>query len=357
MSQQKRKASEIDEPVEKKRINAGAESGSAAAPAADTSGSSAGANKEWRVCPYLDTINRRRLDFDLTKQCSVSLLKQNVYVCLICGGYFQGRGRDTHANSHSFQAGHHVFINLRTQKFYCLPDNYEVHDSSLQDIQRALDPVFTPSMIRTVDEKAILSQDVFGVRYLPGFIGLNNLKHTDFISVVVQALTHVKDLRDFFLDPTNYSDCSDDLVIAFAELVRKVWSPMSFKSSVAPHEFVNWVSRRSKKKFQPGVQSHAIEFLSWLLNNLHIGLGGSRKKNSSIIYRCFQGQVEVKTTDLIGDVSASQNAKDRREGSEAVVSQNPFLFLSLDLPPTPLFKDSEGGKLIPQVRNNYHCLT
>ena len=266
MSQQKRKASEIDEPVEKKRINAGAESGSAAAPAADTSGSSAGANKEWRVCPYLDTINRRRLDFDLTKQCSVSLLKQNVYVCLICGGYFQGRGRDTHANSHSFQAGHHVFINLRTQKFYCLPDNYEVHDSSLQDIQRALDPVFTPSMIRTVDEKAILSQDVFGVRYLPGFIGLNNLKHTDFISVVVQALTHVKDLRDFFLDPTNYSDCSDDLVIAFAELVRKVWSPMSFKSSVAPHEFVNWVSRRSKKKFQPGVQSHAIEFLSWLLN-------------------------------------------------------------------------------------------
>ena len=68
-------------------------------------------------------------------------------------------------------------------------------------------------------------------------------------------------------------------------------------------------------------------------------------------------QVEVKTTDLIGDVSASQNAKDRREGSEAVVSQNPFLFLSLDLPPTPLFKDSEGGKLIPQVRNNYHCLT
>lgn len=60
-------------------------------------------------------------------------------------------------------------------------------------------------------------------------------------------------------------------------------------------------------------------------------------------------QVEVKTTNLIGDVSADQNAKDRRESSEAVVSQTPFLFLSLDLPPTPLFKDSEGGKLIPQV--------
>ena len=63
-----------------------------------------------RICPFLDTINRKRLDFDLSKQCSVSLLKQNVYVCLICGGYFQGRGKNTHANSHSFQMGHHVRI-------------------------------------------------------------------------------------------------------------------------------------------------------------------------------------------------------------------------------------------------------
>jgi hypothetical protein len=27
----------------------------------------------------------------------------------------------------------------------------------------------------------------------------------------------------------------------------------------------------------------------------------------------------------------------------------PFLFLSLDIPPTPLFKDREGGNIIPQV--------
>jgi hypothetical protein len=31
--------------------------------------------------------------------------------------------------------GHHVFINLNTLKFYCLPDNYEVIDSSLDDIK------------------------------------------------------------------------------------------------------------------------------------------------------------------------------------------------------------------------------
>lgn len=42
-------------------------------------------------CPYLDTINRQFLDFDFEKCCSVSLRQENVYVCLVCGKYFQVR--------------------------------------------------------------------------------------------------------------------------------------------------------------------------------------------------------------------------------------------------------------------------
>ena len=30
-------------------------------------------------------------------------------------------------------------------------------------------------------------------------------------------------------------------------------------------------------------------------------------------------------------------------------SSSPFLFLTLDIPPTPLFKDSQGGLIIPQI--------
>lgn len=41
-------------------------------------------------CPYLDTINRQILDFDSEKLCSVTLTNMNVYVCLVCGKYFQG---------------------------------------------------------------------------------------------------------------------------------------------------------------------------------------------------------------------------------------------------------------------------
>ena len=45
-----------------------------------------------------------------------------------------GRGNNTHAYTHSVLEGHHVFLNLQTQKFYCIPDNYQIIDSSLEDI-------------------------------------------------------------------------------------------------------------------------------------------------------------------------------------------------------------------------------
>lgn len=47
---------------------------------------------------------------------------------------FVGRGLKSHAYTHSVQFTHHVFLNLHTLKFYCLPDNYEIIDSSLEDI-------------------------------------------------------------------------------------------------------------------------------------------------------------------------------------------------------------------------------
>ena len=61
-------------------------------------------------CPYLDTVNRAALDFDMSPTCSVSLSRLNVYGCLVCGRFFQGRGRSTHAYTHALQAAHFVFV-------------------------------------------------------------------------------------------------------------------------------------------------------------------------------------------------------------------------------------------------------
>jgi U4/U6.U5 tri-snRNP-associated protein 2 len=72
--------------------------------------------KEESTDLYLDTINRHMLDFDFEKVCSVSLSQINVYACLTCGKYYQGRGKSSHAYFHSMDKDHHVFINLATLK-------------------------------------------------------------------------------------------------------------------------------------------------------------------------------------------------------------------------------------------------
>ena len=66
-------------------------------------------------CAFLQ-VNRAKLDFDFEKVCSVSLSNINTYGCLVCGKYFQGRGRSSYAYAHSIHEDHHVFINLETTK-------------------------------------------------------------------------------------------------------------------------------------------------------------------------------------------------------------------------------------------------
>ena len=116
-----------------------------------------------RNCPYLDTINRSFLDFDFEKLCSVTLSPLNVYACLVCGLYFQGRGNSTPAYVHSGECGHHVFMNLHTLKFFCIPDNYEIIDSSLDDIKHVCKPVFTKEQIERLALQEKVCRPITGI--------------------------------------------------------------------------------------------------------------------------------------------------------------------------------------------------
>ena len=73
---------------------------------------------------------------------------------------------------------------------------------------------------------------------MPGLIGLNNIKNTDYVNVVVQSLSRVPPLRDFFLLPANYAHVKSPLVKEFGALLRKMWSPHNFKGQVSPHELL-----------------------------------------------------------------------------------------------------------------------
>jgi len=150
-----------------------------------------------------------------------------------------------------------VFLNLHTLKFYCLPDNYEIIDSSLDDITYVLKPTFTEEEIKQFDISGKYSIAFDGTAYLPGIVGLNNIKFNDYCNVILQSLSHVPPLRNYFLREENYNSIARMpgvdtplLVQRFGVLLRKLWNPSNFKAHVSPHEMLQAVVLCSKKKFQ-----------------------------------------------------------------------------------------------------------
>ncbi|KAG2497317.1 hypothetical protein HYH03_004482 [Edaphochlamys debaryana] len=305
--------------------------------------SSRAAVKKGAECPYLDTISRQNLDFDFEKCCSVSLSPVNVYVCLVCGKYFQGRGLNTHAYTHALESAHHMFMKLDNGKVFCLPDNYEVLDKSLDDIRHMRDPRFRAEEVVALDKTVKWARALDGTEFMPGLVGLNNMKANDYINVIMQICARITPMRDFFLDPANYASVRSPLVQRFGELLRKMWNTRNFKGQVSPHEFVQAVRNASKKRFTADAQCDPVEFYSWLLNHLHLDLTGGKPKRPSIITQCLQGELEV--TTLAGTGKGTKAAASGQDVTERV----PFLLLGLELPPAPLFKDVLEKNIIPQV--------
>ncbi|KAJ2623328.1 Ubiquitin carboxyl-terminal hydrolase 10, partial [Coemansia sp. RSA 1290] len=270
---------------------------------------------------YLDTINRSNLDFDFEQQCSVSLSTTNTYACLVCGKYYQGRGPKTHAYFHSINDDHHVFINLQSRQAYILPDNCQINSKSLNDIKQVISPQYSKQAIASLDSREKQAFDLQGKPYLPGFVGLNRIKSNSFMNVVIQLIAHVEPLRNMLLSSGESTGEQPDVLLSkLSLLVRKIWHAQKFKAHVSPHELVQEVVSLSKKRFRLDQEGDPYELLIWLLNTLHIHLGGTRKRNSSIVYQAFQGEMLKKDSKT-----------DRKM---------PFLALSLELPPKPLFTNT-----------------
>jgi U4/U6.U5 tri-snRNP-associated protein 2 len=175
---------------------------------------------------------------------------------------------------------------------------------------------------------------------------MNNIKANDYFNVVIQALSHVSPLRNYFM----LEDLSTrpQLAQRFSTLVRKIWNPRAFKTHVSPHELLQEIALRSSKRFTLSDQSDPVDFLSWFLNNLHLAVGGSRTKpNSSIIQKVFQGTLKIEQQEI----TARADAGDRLRFEDAAVQTeiSRFLVLTLDLPAAPLFQDALEKNIIPQV--------
>uniref|UniRef100_A0A2C9M5T2 ubiquitinyl hydrolase 1 n=1 Tax=Biomphalaria glabrata TaxID=6526 RepID=A0A2C9M5T2_BIOGL len=241
-----------------------------------------------------------------------------------------------------------------------------------------LNPTFSDAMIRKLDKNPKLSRAYDGTTYLPGIVGLNNIKANDYCNVVLQApatillchankgtclyealtsLSHVGPLRNYFLKEDNYKhikrppgDISFLLVQRFGELIRKLWNPCNFKAHVSPHEMLQAVVLCSKKKFQITVQGDPIDFLSWFLNAMHSALNGTKKLSSSIINKTFRGKMLVYSRKFPNaELSDAEKAKlSLEEEYQEQVADMPWLYLTCDLPPPPLYPDESRENIIPQ---------
>src|SRR6267378_5377649 len=200
---------------------------------------------------------------------------------------------------------------------------------------------------------------------MAGYVGMNNIKANDYLNVVVQILAHVTPIRNYFLLHQFPVLGTPQLSLRFSTLVRKLWNSKAFKSHVSPHELLQEIALRSSKRFTLTQQSDPAEFLSWFLNNLHLSLGGSKKPSStptSVVQQAFQGHLRIESQAITAH-SDTTNSRLVFTGSSLTNTQTtPFLVLTLDLPPAPLFQSANRESIIPQVPltallNKYNGIT
>ena len=150
-----------------------------------------------------------------------------------------------------------------------------------------MNPKYTKEDVEKLDQNANYSRALDGTEYIPGnkkkivrfnmsigCVGLNNIKATDYVNVIIQALCRVKDLRNFFMFYEYNQETSDVmnfkslLTKRFAELIRKIWNPKSFKGHVSPHELLQAISLKSDKKFSIVEQKDPLQLLAWYFLSL-----------------------------------------------------------------------------------------
>ncbi|KAK6200527.1 ubiquitin specific protease [Scheffersomyces amazonensis] len=278
---------------------------------------------------YKDSINREVLNFDFEKLCNVTLSNSNVYCCLTCGKYFQGRSISSPAYNHTLNNDHHIFINLKNQKFYIIPENQEIEP--IQDIIDYLDPKYTKEDILNLPE---ISTDLHNKQYKVGYVGLDNISNNDYENVIIQALSHIPSIRDFYLKLSyreklqNQISKKSPLNDRFGILIRKIWSKHLYRNHISPHELLQYISSVTKGTFSLTVQNSPKKFLIWFLNQLNSQLVKYTK--STVISDSIQGNIEITSY---------------KTDAEPIITKSKFWVITLDLPPPPLF----AGETIAEV--------
>ena len=295
---------------------------------------------------------------------------------------------------------------------YELTDDYsnidKKNENLLFQIKQNLLPVYSKREIQLIDKiSSNFYTSLGGDSFLPGFLGLGYVKNCQYFNVVIQSLSHLKKFRNFFLEYNIKIDNKDDSIEIFikklSEIIKKLWNYSSFKTHIDQRECLQLLEKASNKKFlisnnnndipiSDGTKSNninnfdlnngnigndiivngnynsmkvnhetvaqyhnnIIEFLSWILNTLKNFL--NKKKMENIIEENFQGLVQVETYTILKEADSNKNLKPDEsikilDGVNYIYTKKKvrFLYLTMDLPMVPLFKDSKEKIAIPQI--------
>lgn len=272
---------------------------------------------------YLDTINKKVLNFDLPLICSSSLASTNIHICLICNKYLQGSSTISPAYRHAVDLNHHVFINVDTLKFIILPEQLILSDkrsNELKDIQLLLKPIFDKAMISQLDTNPFSSETLSHANYDVGYVSLsddltdidnnyNNKKTvTKTHNTLYYSLSHLSELRNYLLEYDSSND-STPLTNELSKLVSKIWSKYLFKNIVSSLSIENYISTSNKTRM-----SDPRIFYSWLICAL--------SKENKFIKELFTGK-------LLTDSAKSIK----------------FTMISIKLPQQSVFKDGTSSSI------------
>jgi len=280
-----------------------------------------------KTCPYLSFVNRPLLDFDFEKRCSVSFAKENCYCCLTCGHFFAGRGPKTPAYTHALERENHfVFMHLENGRAFCLPENYEIFDASLEDVRKVLFPRFTSEEIARLEKEAIWSKALDGTEYLVGVVGLNRVENAKGVNSIVQSLSRVEKLRAHFLSASLINNNNKNENDTLQSLCQRIWNKHNFRGHTSPDSFVRKLRKQIKLAHPEKLETDIDNLFNDPFATLRHFLTFVVPKK--YVDELFRGELLM------------LNQKNKTQ---------PFVFVPLKLPDAPLFRDVMEKNAIPQV--------
>ncbi|ORY87617.1 hypothetical protein BCR37DRAFT_375478 [Protomyces lactucae-debilis] len=318
---------------------------------------------------YLETVHRELLEPDAARLCSVTLADTNVYACLSCGEYLQGRGKATPAYAHSLDTDHRLFLRTTDSVIYVLPEGSLCKSLLLHDIKQAYNPFYSQTDLNGLDTLE-LHETRPGIYHGPGLIPIHKLGRDGALNAIFHALSHVRILRSKLLQLPNDRDYYAGLPPLLQELsllFRKLWR-RGLRNHVSAVQAAARMSHTSLGVFAQEKKLVPALVLAFLLDTLHRQLGGSRTKPAPIsmdtadekieLPRCakhtiistgMQGVLLIQTQKIQELTDAQAPQLRFRDDPNAEATLVPYKILALTLPPIPVFAGGDPGAVSAQL--------